>query len=1053
MNKHKLGIGILLLVMVSLMVVSVNNIIVDFDKEIIKINNWSYVDREFVDPLNSEFSGSVQSTRMPGTLIKLTGEGFGYGSFFTSVEIPDEWVGQSISIRKEYILCADELYINGNLVDKIGKISKEKSDYIARYDTRIITIVPETNILNIVVHASNFDDRIGAYKPMEIGLSDTIFLKLQMSTAKELFLIGAIVIMGIYHLGLYVRRKNDMSSLYFGFFCLMIATRNILMGERILIKILKLPDWEVVSKVAYISVFLSLICIFRFCYYVFKDYISEKYNKILSVFVYVCVIITLFTPNLIYDNLLGLFYIVVSIVFIYLLRGIILATINKEKGAMFFVFTISFLSITVFMDMLNQNLIINTGSIVPAGLFVFIFSQAYLLTIKSTEAFKNVEKYSKKISKMNEELEEIVELRTSDLSKALDTLEKRNTSIKNLVDNSNQGFLCFGENLNIDESYGIKCRDILGEDVLGKSYLDIIYKDDESERNFAKDVFNNIFQLKNEDRINVFISLLDTEIKSKDKYIDVKYKMIGKVGSDFKIMVTLTDITEKRFLEEKMESEKSNLIMLVKAFIYKKDLVHLINDFKYFCKSEYLTILNGEIDFKEKVNHLFRVIHTFKGNFSQFYMVEAVKYLSAFEDILQGYRCCEEIDINSELKYLRTFDLFAFLESDLKYIENKVGTKYFNNKNELIVDIDEYRKLEEEIMEGSCGDYSEKLLYMIRKLKYQNIDSLFESYRDYIYDLSKSFGKEVIFEYTQEEKIFVNPEKYIEFTRSLVNIFRNILDHGIELVEERIEMGKPPEGLVKVDVSKNERNIIIEISDDGRGIDFDALRDKYGENYSDSDILKMIFDDNVSSREIIGSISGRGVGLSAVKKSIDGLHGSIEVQSQKGKGTKFEILLPYCDDYVEKINSEEFMDSLVESFGNISRTELMVEKVSICDYDEGEIINGISSAILMKGSINGLVVISAEEKLAVDLVKRMGIDEKYIDLETLVDSIGEFSNMAIGNVLRDFEEEGIMINLGNPIKFYGENSKLFVSSYEIVGKEIKLDDSKVKILFVENVFN
>lgn len=1053
MNRQKTGIVVLICLMGILALLSFNDLFIDFDKNIVEVSNWHYIDQEFVDPkiIDSDFEG--RAIKMPGTLKKLTGDGFGYGTFFTRVSIPDEWIGKSIAIRKDYILCADDIYVDGEFLESTGKISVSKDNYEARYDTVILAFIPKSNEVTFVIQASNFDDRVGAFKPINIGPSAEIFKRSQIATAKEMFLFGVIIIMGMYHLGLYVRRKNDMSSLYFGLFCLMIAMRNVLLGERILIKVLRFPEWEIVSKFAYASVFLSLIFIYRFCSHVFPKYINSKYDKWISWICYVCIGIIVLAPNYIYDNTLNVFYVLLIFLFFYLLRGIVLAAINKERGATFFVFTVSFLSMTTIVDVLNQSMIINTGSLVPVGLFVFIFSQAYLLIIKSTEAFENVEKYSYEIRRMNEDLEDIVYKRTSDLSDALGSLEKRNMSIKNLVDNSNQGFLCFGMDLLIDESYGMKCKEILGEDGLGKNFFKLIYKDSNEEMDFACDVVGNIFKEDDLSKLDVYISLLDTEVQIDDKYVDVKYKIIDDMEEQFKIMVTMTDISERKLLEAEMASEKNNLTMLVKAFIYKNDLVYLLKDYKYFCRSEYLSILNDKSDFNEKIKELFRIIHTFKGNFAQFYMIGAVDNLSAFEDILEGYRLHDVNDYELEIKTLKEFDIYGFISEDMQYLIGKVGKNYFDKNDEFVVDYNEYKSLENEILQLSYMPNLVKVIPKLQRLKNQNIGDLFISYRDYIFELAKSLDKEVTFNFIQDEQIFVDTDRYVEFSRSIINIFKNILDHGIEGLDERIEKGKPPIGKIDFVIIKRSGEILIEIIDDGRGIDYGEIRKKYDVSYSDEEILDLIFEDDISSKSSVSSISGRGVGLSAVKKAVLQLGGSIKAISNKDDGTKFEIRLPYSEEEMKIIENKDFMQSIIDSISKYSLTEFGIDKIEVNDYIADENLNEISSAVLMRGSVNGLVLISGGKKLSKLMLDRLGIEEEYIDEEIIADSIGEFSNMVIGNVLRDYEERGMLMHLGNPIKFYGLEQKMFVSSYDIVAKNIMIGDSNVKVVFVENVFN
>jgi two-component system, chemotaxis family, sensor kinase CheA len=129
---------------------------------------------------------------------------------------------------------------------------------------------------------------------------------------------------------------------------------------------------------------------------------------------------------------------------------------------------------------------------------------------------------------------------------------------------------------------------------------------------------------------------------------------------------------------------------------------------------------------------------------------------------------------------------------------------------------------------------------------------------------------------------------------------RNALDHGIESAADRKAAGKPEEGTVMLRASNEGNMIIIEISDDGKGIDIEAVKSKAVERgvihpnkvLTELESFNLIFEPGFSTAASVTSISGRGVGLDVVKRQIEKLNGSVTVSSQKGKGTKFSIKLP-----------------------------------------------------------------------------------------------------------------------------------------------------------------
>ncbi|KDE55719.1 chemotaxis protein CheA [Methanoculleus sp. MH98A] len=136
----------------------------------------------------------------------------------------------------------------------------------------------------------------------------------------------------------------------------------------------------------------------------------------------------------------------------------------------------------------------------------------------------------------------------------------------------------------------------------------------------------------------------------------------------------------------------------------------------------------------------------------------------------------------------------------------------------------------------------------------------------------------------------------------LLHIIRNAVNHGIETPEIRKASGKPPKGSLRLTARRDKDNVVIDIEDDGAGIDPERLRKKGVEkglltaeaaaNATKDELVGLLFEPGFSTAEAITDISGRGVGLDVVKKTIESLKGSIKVETEVGRGTKFELVLP-----------------------------------------------------------------------------------------------------------------------------------------------------------------
>jgi len=167
-----------------------------------------------------------------------------------------------------------------------------------------------------------------------------------------------------------------------------------------------------------------------------------------------------------------------------------------------------------------------------------------------------------------------------------------------------------------------------------------------------------------------------------------------------------------------------------------------------------------------------------------------------------------------------------------------------------------------------------------------------------------------------------------KITDPLIHMVRNSVDHGIEPPDERVALGKDPTGRIELRAFHQAGSIIIEVEDDGRGLDKERILQKAVEKglidanqeLTEQEIFKLIFHPGFSTAERVTDVSGRGVGMDVVKKNIESLRGKIELSSRPGKGTTFSIRLPLTlaiiDGQVVKVGTQRYIipiNSIVQS--------------------------------------------------------------------------------------------------------------------------------------------
>lgn len=179
------------------------------------------------------------------------------------------------------------------------------------------------------------------------------------------------------------------------------------------------------------------------------------------------------------------------------------------------------------------------------------------------------------------------------------------------------------------------------------------------------------------------------------------------------------------------------------------------------------------------------------------------------------------------------------------------------------------------------------------------IGQLFQRTARLIRDLSRKAGKKIVLE-TSGEDTELDKTIAEELTDPLLHMVRNSVDHGIELPEDRIAVGKSPEARIFLKAYHQAGQVVIEISDDGRGLNRERIFAKAVQNgvieadaqLSDAEICQLIFEPGFSTAEKVTDVSGRGVGMDVVRRNVEKLRGRIDLQSTPGQGTTFHLRLP-----------------------------------------------------------------------------------------------------------------------------------------------------------------
>ena len=189
----------------------------------------------------------------------------------------------------------------------------------------------------------------------------------------------------------------------------------------------------------------------------------------------------------------------------------------------------------------------------------------------------------------------------------------------------------------------------------------------------------------------------------------------------------------------------------------------------------------------------------------------------------------------------------------------------------------------------------------VMKVRMVPIERVFNRFPRMVRDLSKELKKNVSLQMSGDETE-VDRTVIDEIGDPLIHLIRNSIDHGIEHPEERKKLGKDETGTVILKAYPDGNNVVVEVEDDGSGINFekikkkavekDLINGKNADTMSKEEAIELLFKPGFSTSDVISDVSGRGVGLDVVKSKIESIGGSIEVETKEGKGTKFIIRIP-----------------------------------------------------------------------------------------------------------------------------------------------------------------
>ncbi len=605
--------------------------------------------------------------------------------------------------------------------------------------------------------------------------------------------------------------------------------------------------------------------------------------------------------------------------------------------------------------------------------------------------------------------------------------------IKKLDDfkNSKLGSETKTEDSNSDEVIDNKTSNKYDNLNLDNSILSTIreHKDDGLKIKLVYVKFNAESPMRTVGGVQVFVALKDKgdivtsvpplqNLEGDEFYQDVIY-LLATLEEDDDIIndITFPETTEEIKIEEFILEDYEKTAASKKSKEVSsavKDEKNVNKDKKVDRQSSYLRVESDRIDammnqvgelvtnkssyvqYDDDLSSYGKLISNSINDIKKYYRDTIVQILRKFEDYAQK----KEIkDLRSN--YINSFNSklneISKIEDDFKYTLDKYRSSY-----QLLTRVT--NELQETVM----------------KIRMVPIAQTFNRFPRLIRDLSRDLGKEIRLEMHGEDTEL--DKSVIEtLVDPLVHIIRNAVDHGIEMPEDRVNAGKNRVGTVVLQASHEGNLIIIKISDDGKGMQphkiFESAVKKglvsADAKLTEQQMLEYIFAPGFSTASKITNVSGRGVGMDVVKKSLEKINGSVSIDTEYGKGSTFSLRIPLTVAIIQALIVDAEKEYYAVPINSILET-IKIEPTEIHELEGTEVIK-VRDEVINILSIKELfklpsrytdiksyyaVIISSEEKKVALLANNL-IGEQDIVIKTLKDTVTKSEGIAGATILGD----------------------------------------------------
>ncbi|MDQ3233732.1 MAG: ATP-binding protein, partial [Pseudobdellovibrionaceae bacterium] len=822
---------------------------------------------------------------------------------------------------------SSRIFVDGKQVASFGIVGTSAEKSRGGVGRKIVHVTPATAEFDVIVQVANFEIFLnGIVSPPTFGSLDAINEMRTRTLALDLFVMGTLFIMGLYHICLYVLRTDDRSTVWFGLHCLCVTVYMGSSTEGIFSTFLPSLgfNWTLrIFNMAWIAAVGSFVW---FATYVFQGRFSRKVSWIATTFVAAYILLILSTSARVFVDLVNAFHIVTLMLVLYCLKVIVQSCRQRVEGAWIFLAGIMIITFTTVHDVLAVRQIITSPTLTGFGLVGFIFFQSTMIAMRFSKAFSRVKTSEHKIRGLSEELKrehQNVLALNNNLERLVD---EKTRDIRTMMEHIPLGVFMITADRRIHKDHSRRLSHIFPQqDPETSEAIDFLFARStlgSDERNQASACIQGTL---GDDALNFETNahLLPLELKQEfpngTKYFDLTWNVIENAEAVVdKILVTIRDVTDLRRLQERSRDQQEELEFIGEILrVPSPRFLRFLRSCRDFIQENENLIRSQAIEKRnlEALKLLFVNMHTVKGSARSLYLK---KMSQVFHEVEQYYAHLQkhehaEWDVVKMAKDLS--DAKKIVDLYEKIAKEKLGRSADQNG---FVDfhMDQikaiYRKVQTAAHSEKMPAEFQPMLGDIRALFHVKIfkdaDSVFQEIFGCLPVLAKDLHKEIPATQLATHDILLTQQAEELFRNIFVHLLPNTMDHGIETAAERQTAGKNPKGTISIVMKKSGDRVHLAYFDDGRGLHLNRIQ-KIGLTRSllseaaaqdRQSVANLIFDSGLSTANHVSDISGRGVGMDAVKRFVESAGGKIQIVLQTNTQSddafsafQFHIELPF----------------------------------------------------------------------------------------------------------------------------------------------------------------